>query len=124
MELFLTQQAAPIASQPSTCFAGLVIVVMAIDRVKGLLPGWTDVAVNPNISVLIFATGWITHFLAHQYVSYLPAPVLFLCGGAPGRIRERRHGSVPWRCAVRLRFQRAIVTIHHLGSGLRRPGPG
>ena len=49
---------------------GLAIVVMAIDHVRDYFLAGTDVdpTANPNVSLAIFATRWITHFCAPVFV--------------------------------------------------------
>jgi uncharacterized membrane protein len=49
---------------------GLVIVIMAIDHVRDYFLIGTDVdpMANPNISVALFATRWLTHFCAPVFV--------------------------------------------------------
>src|SRR6185503_268579 len=49
---------------------GLVIVIMAIDHVRDffLLAAEQDPMANPNITLGLFATRWITHFCAPVFV--------------------------------------------------------
>lgn len=49
---------------------GLAIVVMAIDHVRDYFLAGTDVdpTANPNVSLALFATRWVTHFCAPVFV--------------------------------------------------------
>src|SRR5262245_36449391 len=63
---------------------GLVIVIMAIDHVRDLLmvAAEQDPMANPNVSVGLFATRWITHFCAPVFI--------FLAGTSAGLVGARR----------------------------------
>ena len=80
---------------------GLVIVVMAIDHVRDyFLAGTeTDPMANPNVSVAIFATRWITHFCAPVFV--------LLAGTSAGLMVARKsHGEL-----ARFLFTRGVWLI-------------
>src|SRR5262245_20794243 len=68
---------------------GLVIVVMAIDHVRDFLmvAAEQDPMTNPNVSLGLFATRWITHFCAPVFV--------LLAGVSAGLVGARRtHGDL------------------------------
>src|SRR5262245_55675121 len=63
---------------------GLVIVIMAIDHVRDFLmvAAQQDPMADPNVSVGLFVTRWITHFCAPVFV--------LLAGVSAGLIGARR----------------------------------
>jgi uncharacterized membrane protein len=63
---------------------GLVIVVMALDHVRdfAMTAAVQDPTADPNISPLLFATRWITHFCAPTFV--------FLAGTSAGLMARRK----------------------------------
>src|SRR5215475_10117901 len=63
---------------------GLVIVVMALDHVRDFVmtAAVQDPTADPNISPLLFATRWITHFCAPTFV--------FLAGTSAGLMARRK----------------------------------
>ena len=66
---------------------GLVIVIMAIDHVRDyfLAGAEQDPMANPNITVGLFATRWITHFCAPLFV--------LLAGTSAGLMAARKSRS-------------------------------
>src|SRR3954469_20175148 len=66
---------------------GLVIVIMAIDHVRDFFLFGTeqDPMNNPNITVALFATRWITHFCAPVFV--------LLAGVSAGLMSRRKSGA-------------------------------
>ena len=66
---------------------GLAIVIMAIDHVRDffLLAAEQDPMANPNITLGLFATRWITHFCAPVFV--------FLAGTSAGLMVARKTPS-------------------------------
>ena len=65
---------------------GLVIVIMAIDHVRDFFmqAGVQDPMKDPNITVALFATRWITHFCA---------PVFVLLAGTSAGLMSARKGT-------------------------------
>src|SRR6187397_1287071 len=63
---------------------GLVIVIMAIDHVRDfvMVAAERDPMANPNVSLALFATRWITHFCAPVFV--------LLAGASAGLMTARR----------------------------------
>jgi len=63
---------------------GLVIVIMAIDHVRDyfMLAGAQDPTSNPNVTLGLFLTRWITHFCAPVFV--------FLAGTSAGLMAGRK----------------------------------
>src|SRR5215510_11202940 len=63
---------------------GLVIVIMAIDHVRDFLmvAAEQDPMANPNVTVGLFVTRWITHFCAPVFV--------FLAGVSAGLVGARK----------------------------------
>jgi len=66
---------------------GLVIVIMAIDHVRDMFmfAAEQDPMTNPNVSVALFATRWITHFCAPVFV--------FLAGTSAGLMATRKSSG-------------------------------
>ena len=66
---------------------GLVIVVMALDHVRDsfMFGAVQDPTADPNVSPLLFATRWITHFCAPAFV--------FLAGTSAGLMARRRSSA-------------------------------
>jgi uncharacterized membrane protein len=66
---------------------GLVIVIMAIDHVRDMFmfAAEQDPMTNPNVSVGLFATRWITHFCAPVFV--------FLAGTSAGLMATRKSSA-------------------------------
>jgi uncharacterized membrane protein len=66
---------------------GLVIVIMAIDHVRDyfMAAAEQDPMTNPNVTIGLFATRWITHFCAPVFV--------FLAGTSTGLMASRRSAS-------------------------------
>ena len=66
---------------------GLVIVIMAIDHVRDflMLAAQQDPMTDPNVSVELFFTRWITHFCAPVFV--------FLAGTSAGLVGSRKSRS-------------------------------
>jgi len=68
---------------------GLVIVIMAIDHVRDfvMMAAERDPMTNPNVSLALFATRWVTHFCAPVFV--------LLAGVSAGLMTARRsHGEL------------------------------
>jgi uncharacterized membrane protein len=63
---------------------GLVIVIMAIDHVRDyfIVAAQQDPATDPNVTLSVFATRWITHFCAPVFV--------FLAGTSAGLMAARK----------------------------------
>jgi uncharacterized membrane protein len=62
---------------------GLAIVIMALDHVRDYLGGsMQDPMQDPNVSLALFATRWITHFCAPVFV--------FLAGTSAGMMAARK----------------------------------
>src|SRR5678816_4554536 len=63
---------------------GLVIVIMAIDHVRDffLVGGVQDPTADPNVTLALFMTRWITHFCAPVFV--------LLAGVSAGLMASRR----------------------------------
>jgi uncharacterized membrane protein len=66
---------------------GLVIVIMAIDHVRDffMVAAERDPMTNPNVTVGLFATRWITHFCAPVFV--------FLAGTSAGLMATRKSSA-------------------------------
>ena len=66
---------------------GLVIVIMAIDHVRDyfMLAAEQDPMANPNVTVGLFLTRWITHFCAPVFV--------FLAGTSAGLMAGRKSSA-------------------------------
>jgi uncharacterized membrane protein len=66
---------------------GLVVVIMAIDHVRDgfLIAAAQDPMVDPNISLALFLTRWITHFCAPVFV--------LLAGTSAGLMAARRNAN-------------------------------
>ena len=66
---------------------GLVIVIMALDHVRDffMAAAEQDPMANPNVTVALFATRWITHFCAPVFV--------WLAGTSAGLVATRRSRS-------------------------------
>src|SRR3979490_762647 len=64
---------------------GLVIIIMALDHVRDFFLFGTeqDPMANPNITIGLFATRWITHFCA---------PVFVLLAGVSAGLMAARKG--------------------------------
>jgi uncharacterized membrane protein len=80
---------------------GLVIVVMAIDHVRDFLLAGAlqDPMADPNVTVSLFATRWITHFCAPVFV--------LLAGVSAGLMMARRNPAD----LARLLFTRGLWLI-------------
>jgi uncharacterized membrane protein len=67
---------------------GLVIVIMAIDHVRDFLmvAAEQDPMANPNVTVGLFMTRWITHFCAPVFV--------LLAGVSAGLVGARRSRRI------------------------------
>ena len=80
---------------------GLVIVVMAIDHVRDFLLAGAlqDPMADPNVTVSLFATRWITHFCAPVFV--------LLAGVSAGLMMARRHPAD----LARLLFTRGLWLV-------------
>ncbi len=80
---------------------GLVIVIMAIDHVRDffLVGSLQDPTTDPNVTLGVFMTRWITHFCAPVFV--------LLAGTSAGLMTARKSGSQ----LARLLFTRGLWLI-------------